>query len=177
MRRKRSTVFAARLAGALVGDAVLVTLYFLLPLHDFVAGSALLRLVVIVVLLLVVVAWQLRSIVNSRHPGARAVQALAVAVPLLLLLFASTYVVLASTTPTSFNPAHLTRSDALYFTVSTFATVGYGDITPASQAARLVVTGQILLDLLTVGVGIRVFVFAVRRGQSRQPTGDGDGTP
>ncbi|RKT17137.1 ion channel [Streptomyces sp. 1114.5] len=36
-----------------------------------------------------------------------------------------------------------TRLDALYFTVVTMATVGYGDITPSGQAARLVVMLQI----------------------------------
>lgn len=168
----RVSVFAARLAGAFVADVVLVTLYYQLPLNGFRTGSAIFRLIAILVVLVVVVSWQLRSIVNSRHPGARAIQALAVAVPLFLLLFASTYIVMASTTPSSFNLAHLTRNDALYFTVTTFATVGFGDIVPATQAARLVVTGQIMLDLLIVGVGIRLFVLAVRRGQARQPTKD-----
>jgi voltage-gated potassium channel Kch len=173
MVAKRSMVVATRLLGAFAADVVLVTLYYMLPLHDFVTGSAAVRLVVIVVVLFTLVAWQLRSIIRSRHPGARAIQALAVAVPLFLLLFASTYVVLASVTPSSFNPAGLTRTNAIYFTVSTFATVGFGDITPASEAARLVVTGQILLDLLFVGAGIRVFVLAVQRGQKRESADSG----
>ena len=33
----------------------------------------------------------------------------------------------------------LSRSDALYFTITTFATVGFGDITPKGETARLVV--------------------------------------
>jgi voltage-gated potassium channel Kch len=56
----------------------------------------------------------------------------------------------------------LTRTDSLYFTVTTFSTVGYGDITPTSQTARLVVTAQMILDLLFLGVGIRVFIGAVQ---------------
>jgi hypothetical protein len=36
----------------------------------------------------------------------------------------------------------LTRTDALYFTVTVFSTVGFGDITAKTETARLVVTGQ-----------------------------------
>jgi hypothetical protein len=38
----------------------------------------------------------------------------------------------------------LTHTDGLYFTVTVFSTVGFGDITAKSQAARLVVTGQMI---------------------------------
>jgi voltage-gated potassium channel len=52
--------------------------------------------------------------------------------------------------------------DALYFTVTTFSTVGYGDITAVGQSARLMVTAQMILDLLALGLGIRVFIGAVQ---------------
>ena len=38
----------------------------------------------------------------------------------------------------------------LYFSVVTFSTVGYGDITPRSRTARLLVTSQIVCN--TVGL-------------------------
>lgn len=53
-----------------------------------------------------------------------------------------------------------------------FSTVGFGDITAKTQAARLVVTGQMIADLVVLGLAIKVIVGAVRRG--RQP-GDADG--
>ena len=37
--------------------------------------------------------------------------------------------------------------DALYFTTVTFATVGFGDITPVSQLARGVVTVQMIAGM------------------------------
>ncbi len=60
----------------------------------------------------------------------------------------------------------LSRSDALYFTIVVFSTVGFGDITPDAEAARLVVGGQILLDLLVLGLGIQVILGAVRRSRA-----------
>jgi voltage-gated potassium channel len=112
--------------------------------------------------------WQVRAITRATHPGVRAIEALASTVPLILLLFAATYYLMARDGPAKFSTGALTRTDALYFTVTTFATVGYGDISPASQSARLVVTTQMILDLLVLGLGIRVFASAVQRGRQQQ---------
>ena len=45
-----------------------------------------------------------------------------------------------------------------------FSTVGFGDITAKTEAARLVVTGQMITDLVVVG--IRIILGAVTRGSS-----------
>src|SRR5262249_56549371 len=89
---------------------------------------------------------------------------------LFLLLFASSYVVMASITGGSFSQP-MTRTNALYFTVTVFATVGFGDITATTEAARLVVTGQMLIDLVILGLGARVILGAVTRGRERRPRG------
>ena len=64
-------------------------------------------------------------------------------VPWFLLLFARAYVTMANANPANFSTHPLTRTDALYFTVTVFATVGFGDITAVSQSARLEVTTQL----------------------------------
>ena len=153
----------------LATTVLLVGLYYLLPL-DRVHVRLAVILVAGILIVLAVSAWQLHAITRSRYPAVRAIDALATTAPLFLLLFAATYYLMARTSPGSFNPDHLTRTDTLYFTVTTFSTVGFGDITAASQAARLVVTVQMLLDLLVLGLGIRAFVTAVRVGRSRPPT-------
>ena len=60
-------------------------------------------------------------------------------------------------------PGIETRVDAIYFTVTTLATVGYGDITPASQTARVAVTVQMLFDLAFLGIAVRVLSATARR--------------
>jgi voltage-gated potassium channel len=66
-----------------------------------------------------------------------------------------------------FSQPSLTRMDALYFTITVFATVGFGDITPTAQTSRLLVTVQMVLDLVLIGVVIRVFLSAVDRARRR----------
>jgi voltage-gated potassium channel len=158
---------------ALATAIVLVALYYLLPL-DHVTDVPL-TLVVGLVILLAVVAWQLRAIVRAKYPAVRAVVGLASTVPLFVLLFASVYFVMARASPANFGTHQLTRTDALYFTVTVFSTVGFGDITPVSQGARLVVTAQMILDLLVLGLGIRVFVGAVQLGRRQAPAATGPG--
>jgi hypothetical protein len=148
----------------------LVCLYYLLPvdqgLRPWTAAAFTAGLAVVVLL----VAGEVRMILRSPFPAWQGVQALALIVPLFLLLFADGYYVLAQDRPGSFGTG-LTRTDALYFAVTVFTTVGFGDIAPVSTAARVLVTLQMVADLVVLGVVLRVIVTAVRH--RRSSTGDG----
>jgi Ion channel len=166
--RPPARLIARALLRALASTAVLVTIYYLLPLNRSSSWLAVSMLVIGLVLLTGLVTAQVRLIAASRFPGLRAIEALATSVPLFLVLFASTYVVMATITAGSFSQP-MTRTNALYFTVTVFATVGFGDITAKTEAARLVVTGQMIIDLAILGLGARVIVGAVTRGRQRRP--------
>jgi voltage-gated potassium channel len=167
---------ALGLLRALATTIVLVALYYLLPLNHL--HNVPLVLVAGLLILLAVVTVQLRLIIKARYPTVRAIEALATTVPLFLLLFASVYLTMADTNPANFSPHHLTRTDVLYFTVTVFSTVGFGDITAVSQSARLVVTAQMLLDLLTLGLVVRAFVGAVQFARHQAaPAAGPDGPP
>ncbi len=148
----------------------LVWLYYVLPLDHI--RNVRLTLVAGLLILFAVSGWQLQAIIRARYPAVRAVEALATIVPWFLLLFASAYFIMASTSPANFSTHPLTRTDALYFTVTTFATVGFGDITAVSQSAKLVVTAQMILDLLVLGLGVRVFVGTVQFARQRRAHDD-----
>jgi voltage-gated potassium channel len=148
---------------------VLVALYYVLPLDRLFDVNVVVVLVVGVALLAGMIAWQVRAIERSTYPGIRAVQSLASTTPLFLLLFASTYYVLSLGDPETFTEP-LTRTDALYLTVTIFATVGFGDISAKVETARLVVTAQMLLDLVVLGLGIQVILGAVKRGKANADT-------
>jgi len=155
---------------AVGSTAALVAIYYLLPLDHSSTWVAVTILVIGLVVLIGLVAFQVRSIVTSPFPGLRGVEALATSIPLFLLLFASTYVVMATISASNFSEP-LARTDALYFTVTVFSTVGFGDITAKTEAARLVVTGQMIADLVVIGLAVKVIVGAVKRGRQQRPTG------
>jgi small-conductance mechanosensitive channel len=163
-RRRRISLGLLRAA---VVTAVLIGAYYLAPLSQLSDVPVALSLIVGLIALTAVATWQLKAVVRARHPGIRAIQALATTAPLFLLLFATSYFLMAQAETDSFSVHPLTRTDTLYFTVTVFATVGFGDISPASQAARLLVIVQMILDLLVLGLGIQVFVGAAKRGRER----------
>jgi voltage-gated potassium channel len=170
--KKRRRVTAIVVLRALLSVTVLVALYYTLPIDEEWRLSAGVRAVVGLVLFIAVFSWQIRSVARSRRPGLRAVGALAFAVPLFLLLFASTYFVMSGHDPGAFSQADLSRTDALYLSVTIFSTVGFGDISATSQSARLTVTSQMILDLLVLGIGINAFVHAARVGRDRKSVTD-----
>jgi voltage-gated potassium channel len=154
------------IARALFTPACLVVLYLLLPLdREFTAGT-LGALCAGVLAMGLLVAWQVRSILRSPHPALRAIEAVALSLPLFLLLFAATYTLLSDSDPAAFTEP-LSRFDSLYFVVTVFATVGFGDITAVSAVARVLVTVQMVGDLVLIGLVLRVFLTAVDRGRRR----------
>jgi hypothetical protein len=167
--RKRRWLIARGLVRALATAVVMVALYYVLPLDRRSDSYVFVELMIGVALLAGMIAWQVRAIIGSDYPGIRAVQALASTTPLFLLLFASTYFILGLDDATMFTEP-LTRSDSLYFTVTIFATVGFGDISAQTETARLVVTTQMLLDLVVLGLGIQVILGAVKRGKANANT-------
>jgi voltage-gated potassium channel len=83
-----------------------------------------------------------------------------------VVFFSLTYLGLASR-PNEFVGLQ-NRVDALYFTMTTLSTVGYGDIHPVGQASRIAVTGQLFFDLLVLGVAARLLGPAIARGALRR---------
>ena len=113
---------------------------------------------------------RVRSVLRSEQPGLEAAAALVLLVAMLVVGFAAVYFAM-DRDQGQFSGLR-TRIDAAYFTVTTLSTVGFGDITATSQAARLVVTAQILFDVAFVGVAVRVFVGAARRGRAERGSPD-----
>jgi glucan phosphoethanolaminetransferase (alkaline phosphatase superfamily) len=148
----------------------LLLLYFLMPLGDRNQGPGALTLIVAAVFFAVLLTWQVRQIATSENPRMRAVEALSLSVPLFLLAFAAAYFATARSTPASFTEA-LSRTDALYFTVTVFASIGFGDIAPVTEGARVLVMIQMIGDLILVGVVARVIVGAVKVGLRRRQPG------
>lgn len=145
----------------------LVTAYYLLPLDERLTAGTTVLLVSGLLVVLLVFCWEVRAITRSPFPRLRAVEGLAATLVLFLVLFAVSYYLLERSEPGSFSEA-LNRTDALYFTLTTFATVGFGDITARSQTGRVLTMAQMAGGLLLVGVAARVLASAVQAGLNRQ---------
>ena len=173
-RAKRRRLISMAVLRGLLTTTALMVLYYLLPLdRPWDTGTAV-RLLVGLLVFAGVTAWQVRAISGAGYPALRAAEALGLIVPLYLLLFASTYFVMERASAANFTQP-LTRTDALYFTVTVFATVGFGDITANPETARVVVIVQMLADLAVLAAGLRVLLGAVRRGRQRRSATGGAG--
>jgi voltage-gated potassium channel len=164
--KRRRLLLSASLR-ALATTTVLVVLYYALPLDRRSTAWTVTQLVLGLAVLAGIVAWQVRAIIGAEFPRARAVQALFVTVPFYVLTFAATYFLIAGSGPTNFSEP-LSRTDALYFTVTVLSTVGFGDIAPKSEIARLVVTVQMIANLILIGLGLRTLLGAAQLGLQRR---------
>ena len=88
-------------------------------------------------------------------------QSLVMLLELVAVVFALGYYVLALSTPGQVAGLE-TRTDALYFTLSTVATVGYGDVHAVGQLARSLVIVQIVFDAVFVAALVAVLRVHVR---------------
>ncbi|WP_234321705.1 potassium channel family protein [Streptomyces xanthophaeus] len=162
---------------SLVTAALLVAAYYLLPMDSAFTATTVLVLLGGIAAVAGLLAWQIYQITLAPQPGLKAMEAMAITVPLFILLDATACFLLEHTTPGSFSEP-LSRTDAMYFAMTVFSTVGFGDITARSETARLLTTGQITLNLLLLGVAARLLANAVQRGRERrdQPAGPGGGS-
>ncbi len=147
--------------------ALLLILYSVLPIEHRAHESVALRLAVALAFFVAVLINEIRLITIHERPLLRAGVAMATVVPLFLVLFAWIYLTMSHSDPRAFGGI-LDRTSALYFTVTVFSTVGFGDITAKTDPARLVVTVQMLADLAVVAVVIRLILGAATRGNDRR---------
>ncbi|HEU4337227.1 MAG TPA: ion channel [Nocardioides sp.] len=167
-RRRAVWTYGAFMLGRVVLTiTVLFGAYFLMPATRPDDGSGVMWFLVQMCVFAAVVGAQVPAIIRSRHPILRAIESLAVLVPLYLLIFARIYLASSIHDAEGFSRP-LDHVTALYFTVTVFATVGFGDVVAQSDGMLLLVTAQMLLNLVVLGLGIRLLTSAARRGIARQ---------
>jgi voltage-gated potassium channel len=81
---------------------------------------------------------------------------------LVVVVFAIGYFMLARADDGQFDDLD-TKTDGLYFTMTTLATVGFGDVHATGQLGRRLVTLQIAFDLVFVGILASMLGGRIRR--------------
>jgi len=172
---QRRRAIARCVATIVVVWVVIVGAYYVLPIARESELRGVLRVGADVALIAAVFTWQVRRISRAELPELRAVEALGIVIALFLVLFSGIYLALSHNQHAFTNNLDQTR--ALYFTISVFSTVGFGDITPRTDTARLVVSAQMLLDLVVIGAVVRLIFNAARSRVTLRGAGAGAGTP
>ena len=118
-------------------------------------------------------AGMLRFVFRERRLTVDGIFATVAAYLVVALLFAQIYLLMLTWNPDSFTlpvaavdrPPHLLQIDMTYFSLVTLATVGYGDILPRSEAARMMAMIEAVVGQFYVAVIVAAFVgmFAARR--------------
>lgn len=104
---------------------------------------------------------QLKVVYHARFPTLRAAEALILVAAMFLAIFSMFYVMISLQDPTAFTE-ELAPFNSYYFSLTVLATVGFGDITPVTTAARSVTMVQMSLDLAFIAIVIRVIGGAAR---------------
>ena len=118
-------------------------------------------------------AGMLRFVFRERRLTVDGIFATVAAYLVVALLFAQIYLLMLTWNADSFvlpvaaadRPPHLLQIDMTYFSLVTLATVGYGDILPRSEAARMMAMIEAVVGQFYVAVVVAAFVgmFAARR--------------
>ncbi len=174
--RRHLWLIIKALARTIFSVTALMMLYFLLPFDQELDKGAAAWIGGGLIGFVGLIAWQLRAVLQADFPGLRAAETFAIAVPVFLLCFSTGYYLMDQSTAGSFTEA-LSRVDSLYFTVTVFATVGFGDITPVTTTARVATIVQMISGLLVISLLARVLVGAVQRANTARAAQASTTTP
>jgi 4-amino-4-deoxy-L-arabinose transferase-like glycosyltransferase len=164
----RGDIAATGVLSALTAGAAFVV-YYLAPVERQPHGAVWWRLAVALAVFGVVLSHELNAILRHGQPIRRAVIALAVLLPLFVILFSWIYLVMSRSNPAAFG-MRLSRTESLYFTMTVLSTVGFGDITPKTDPARLATTFQMAADLVLLAVVVRLILGVASREHARRRT-------
>lgn len=153
-----------------VASTVLMTLaYYIVPLED--DRSLWVRVGLLCAVLALLAVLIVRQLKRASDPVGRLILVLIGAVMTLSIVF----FMLATTVQGQFEGLE-TRTDALYFTVITMATVGYGDIHPTGQISRAVMVLTVSFSVVFVAALASTIVARLRRAvgpDTEDTTGEG----
>ena len=148
--------------------ALVVGAYYLSPIGEAISGALLWVRVVgalAAIVALGIVIWRIsRGIAREvRGPkGGVQVEDLVLAIVIGVAVFALADLILATIAPGQFVGLE-TKTDALYFALTTLTTIGFGDVSAEGQLARGLVIVQMLFNVIVLTAAARTAIRAVTR--------------
>lgn len=146
--------------------------YYAVPISE--RGGELVVGLVVAIVAVVLVAWAILGQYRRQLQGEEvaSLQSLALLAVLAVSLFSLGFLLLQDASPEEF-VGLVTKTDALYFSLSSISTVGYGDVHAAGQTARVLVSVQLVFNLIFLAALGSIFTGRLRE---RAATGRADRT-
>lgn len=126
--------------------------------------SATVAFLVGVIGLLWLVTRQIRRYLAAPEGAGQQVDGILLLLMVVIVFFAQFYFRLEIHDPSQFDGLS-TRTDALYYTIVTLGTVGFGDVYAVGQGARIAVMIQIVFDLIVIGTLLAVMTSSIVRAR------------
>lgn len=141
----------------------LLLIFYGVPVRALRLTEGTLFSVVVILVGVACLAWAITAQVRRQlqaDPDAD-VQSLVMLLELVAVVFAFGYFLLEYTTPGQIADLE-TRTDALYFTLSTLTTIGFGDVHAVGQIARGMVIVQVVFDVVFVAMVVTTLTSHLR---------------
>lgn len=155
---------------------LIIGLYYVVPVEPGVVGAQLALRIAGAVVAGLLITWLIVRQVSRQmaDPGEAPLVGLVTALVGGVAFFALADYLTAVSDPGQFVELE-TKTDALYFTLATLTTVGYGDVHAAGQVARGVVAVQLVFNVLVIATGASVLSRQIgaraRARRSAEPPG------
>jgi voltage-gated potassium channel len=141
--------------------AVVLVLYFTVPVSFEISSNDVVQLVVSLTALSLLAVLVLVEVRHQLMEDDRRIDGLVIALMIAVLGFALGFYVLAQRNPDQIIDLE-TRVDALYFTMATLLTIGYGDVHAAGQAARTLVLIQMVFNVVILATAASTITTRIR---------------
>ena len=151
--------------------AGIVALYFIVPVgrhNPMPLAVATTLAIALAIVLAVLISRRIIRILDGR--GDDGIRGPLILLASVIMAFSMGYYLLARSDPGQIAGLE-TRLDALYFTLTTLATIGYGDIHPAGQAARAICCVQVVFNAIFLAGLVRATLYQAKavRAARRRP--------
>ena len=131
--------------------AVALAAFYLVPVTGRFWNLSALGFFVVLIGLVVMVSRQLTTQARAGSNSSVQLKSLLFLLYPVVAVFALAYYLLFVHNPAEFDGI-ANRTDALYYTVVTLGTVGFGDVHPVGQLAKILTMVQIVFDLIVIGL-------------------------
>lgn len=157
------------------GSLGVLVAYYAVPINE--RGGDLVVGLLVTTVATVLVAWAIVGQYRRQLRGEEvaSVQSLALLAVLAVSLFSLGFLLVQEASPDQF-VGLVTRTDALYFSLSSISTVGYGDVHAAGQTARALVSVQLVFNLIFLAALGSIFTGRLRERAASAQNGRGQGS-